>query len=278
MTAAPQPKETSADDSRQALVFGIYDRLLGHEHCSPDVVLAPAKADGEPDWDNAGPANLEALPADEWPEDPQQAKRAAVIVDHLDGCAADTSMLVFLREDGEPSMIQIAGSDLDGDIAMRIIGRDIGAKPPQRKPSPLAESLAKLSADLFPPKSAPVAANDNVPDKLASLRKRHGGTITNGILRGALIDGVARDVKIIDGEPWLLTPAGSPFAKLPPASPELPIVNPSDWHGKPLPVRQWYAEGLIRCGKSPSSMATVASASPFCPCRSQQQAPWASTP
>lgn len=153
-----QPKETPASDSREALIFGIYDRLVDHGRASVNVVLAPADAEGKPDWDNASPLNLESLPADLWPEDASQADRAAVLVDEIDGCDTTTSMLVFLTGDNQPSMVQIAGPETDGDIAMRIIGRDIGAKPPERKPSPLAESLAKLTADMFPTKAA---ANDN---------------------------------------------------------------------------------------------------------------------
>lgn len=157
----PQPKLTPADDSREALIFGICDRLFDHGHCVTNVVLAPARPDGTPDWEHASPAVLEPLEADEWPADPIVAQRAAVIVDHIDGCDKTTSMLVFLREDGNPSVEQIAGPDHDADIAMRIIGRDIGAKPPAIPPSPLKEASEKLLADLQKP--APVAANDNKP-------------------------------------------------------------------------------------------------------------------
>lgn len=160
MTAA-QPKLTPAIDSRQSLVFGIYDRLYDHGHCVADVVLAPAKADGEPDWENAGPANVSRLPADEWPEDAIAEKRACIIVDHVDGCGPETCLLLWLDDADEPNMARIAGPEPDGDIAMRIIGRDIGATPPERTISPLSESLLKLAESFSPP---PAPANDNKPE------------------------------------------------------------------------------------------------------------------
>jgi len=244
MTAS-QPKTTPDRNSTESLIYGIYDRLVDHGRAIVNIVLAPADADGKPDWENAYPVNLESLPADEWPEDPIQAARAAVLVDDLDGCDPATSMLVFLREDGSPSIQQIAGPDADADIAMRMIGRDIGARPPERPPTPLAESLAKLTAELFPPK--PVAANDNAPPALAELQRLHGGTISGGILRGAQIDGVGRNIKLVDGEPWLLTRGDEPFSKLPVVAPTpaLEFINPTIWHGQPLPVREWYCEDLI---------------------------------
>lgn len=167
--AATQPKSTPADDSREALIFGICGRLLDHGHCVTNVVLAPAKEDGTPDWEGASPASLELLEADEWPADPVVAQRAAVLVDHIDGCDKTTSMLVFLREDGNPSVEQIAGPDHDADIAMRIIGRDIGAKPPVTPPSSLKEASEKLLADIYKP---PAATNDNEPQRLTSFNAR----------------------------------------------------------------------------------------------------------
>lgn len=160
---AVSPRQTPASDSREAMIFGVYDRLADHENCVADVVLVPADESGAPDWDRADPTNLESLPADEWPEDERAAMRAAVIVDHIDGCSGDTSMLVFLRENDEPSMIQIAGPEADRDIAHAIIARDIGAAPVVRPPSKFAEGLAKLREELFAPKAPPVAANDNKP-------------------------------------------------------------------------------------------------------------------
>ncbi|TAX72550.1 AAA family ATPase [Rhizobium leguminosarum] len=153
---------TPASDSREAMIFGVYDRLLDHGHCSADVVLAPADADGEPDWDNTGPANVSSLPADEWPDDELAARRAAVIVDNIDGCSEESSFIVAVQDDN-PLIIQIAGPEADRDIAHAIIARDIGAAPVVRPPSKFAESLSKLSEELFAPKAPPVAANDNKP-------------------------------------------------------------------------------------------------------------------
>jgi hypothetical protein len=157
------PRETPALDSHEALIFGICDRLLVHGHCSADVVLAPADAVGEPDWDNTGPANVSSLPGDEWPDDELAARRAAVIVDNIDGCSEDSSFIVAVQ-DGDPLIIQIAGHEADRDIAHAIIARDIGAAPVVRPPSKFAESFAKLTAELFAPKPL-AAANDNEPPR-----------------------------------------------------------------------------------------------------------------
>ncbi|MBY3220743.1 AAA family ATPase [Rhizobium laguerreae] len=189
------PRKTPASDSREALIFGICDRLLDHGHCSADVVLAPADADGEPDWDNTGPANVSSLPGDEWPDE-LAARRAAVIVDNIDGCSEESSFIVAVQNDN-PLIIQIAGPEADRDIAHAIIARDIGASPVVRPPSKFAESFAKLGEELFRPQ--PVAANDNNP---APAAKTAGATV-------------------------------------------VPVINPADWHGEPVPTREWYCEGLV---------------------------------
>ena len=159
---AASPRETPASDSRETLIFGIYDRLFDHGNCVSDVVLVPADESGEPDWENAGPANVSSLPADEWPQDEQAALRAAVIVDHISGCSEESSFIVAVQDDN-PLIIQIAGPEADRDIAHAIIARDIGAVPVVRPPSKFAESLAKIREELSAPKAPPIAANDNVP-------------------------------------------------------------------------------------------------------------------
>ncbi|WP_432347890.1 AAA family ATPase [Shinella yambaruensis] len=159
----PPPLSNPAPDSHEKIVFGVYDRLLDHGHATVNVVLAPALPDGSPDFGHADPTNLEMLPGDIWPDNPQDAKRVSIVVDEIDGCDPATSMLVFFSDFGDPFMEQIAGPEVDGDIAMRIIGRDIGAAPAiASAPTPLSESMAKLREELFPP----VAANDNVPGAL----------------------------------------------------------------------------------------------------------------
>jgi len=164
MTSAP-PKETPSIDSLEAFIFGIYDRLYDHGHCVADVVLAPANAEGEPDWENAGPANVSSLPADEWPQDEQSAKRACVIVDHVDGCSEDSSFLI--RLDGRtPEMFQIHGPDADFPVAESIVGRDLAATPKPREPGKLAQSMAKLTAELAAKKSQTPAPE---PERLTSF-------------------------------------------------------------------------------------------------------------
>lgn len=216
MTITAQPKETSATDSRESLIFGIYDRLSDHGHCRADVVIAPAKENGEADWEKVCPVNLSALPGDQWPEDASEANRACVLVDDIDGCDAKTSMLLFLREDGQPSMEQISGPDADGDIAMRIIGRDIGARPPVREPSPLQESLAKLTDDL----TRPAPANDNQPDfddRLVPFLEAYGGNIRGTTLFGAVVDNNAGQIWMgASGALFFSTRTGVRHIDLPP--------------------------------------------------------------
>ncbi|WP_261334167.1 AAA family ATPase [Rhizobium leguminosarum] len=161
------PRKTPASDSRQALIFGIYDRLCDHGHCSVDVVLAPADEAGAPDWENTGPANVSSLPDDEWPQDEQAEKRACVIVSVIDGCDPDSSFIVTIHDEtGIPGMFQIHGPEIDRVVADSIIGRDLGNRPPPREPTELQKSMAKLRAELFaPPAAVPSAANDNVPVK-----------------------------------------------------------------------------------------------------------------
>lgn len=137
---------TSTSETRD-LTFGIYDRLYDHGHCTADVVLAPATADGEPDWERADPANVEALPADEWPEDEQQAKRACVIVSNVDGCDPESTFIVRLDpETRGPEFVQVHGPEADRPIAENIIARDIGAEPAVPPKTKLMESLDALAA------------------------------------------------------------------------------------------------------------------------------------
>lgn len=160
MTTA-QPNSTPTLDSRESLVLGIYDRLYDHDHCAVDVVLAPAKDDGTPDWDRADPATVESLPHDIFPED--AADRACVIVSNIDGCNPDATFLVRFVDD-KPDLIQIHGPEADRPIAEQIIARDIGAEPPVSVASKLQESLAKL-AEKFERETEQrhQAANDNNP-------------------------------------------------------------------------------------------------------------------
>lgn len=197
MTAIAQPKHSTVHelyaegdfDGVASIYYGIYDRITDWGNATANIVVVPAAKDGGPDWEHATPLNLEKPSSDSGPADMAEASRWATLVDEIDCCDAKTSMLLWLNPaDGQPNMAQIAGPEVDAEIAMRIIGRDIGAASPAKeyKPGALAESLANLAT-----KSAPVAANDN---------KKPGA---------------------------------------------LEFVNPAAWHGKPLPVRQWYIEDLI---------------------------------
>jgi|GEM_PF-6420109 len=238
-------KHTPLNESRQSLLFGVYDHLLDHGHCSPDVVIAPAKADGEPDWENAGPANVSSLPADEWPEDAKAEKRACIIIDHIDGCSAETCLLLWLDDSDEPNMAPIAvpetDGDTDGDIAMRIIGRDIGATPPERKMTPISESLLKLAESFSPP---PIAANDNKP--LERYLAAFGGpksVLMNDKIYNAVIENMTGDIKLVDGQVMFVTKHFTKPIELP-VQPK-PIVATSFSLRDPttLPKRDWLFGG-----------------------------------
>ncbi|MGV8939811.1 MAG: DUF3987 domain-containing protein [Allorhizobium sp.] len=157
-----QPEPTITIDNLESRIFGIYDRLLDHEHCVPDVVLAPANADGSPDWERTDPANVVALTADQWPDTESDARRVCVIISNIDGCHPDSSFILTLHpETGIPGMFQIHGESDDRIVADAIIGRDLGNRPKQKEPSRLQESMDKLVAEMA--RQAPVAANDNRP-------------------------------------------------------------------------------------------------------------------
>ncbi len=264
-SATLQPKQTPADDSRAALVFGICDRLFDHGHCVSDVVLVPADADGRPDYSRADPANVEALPADEWPANDLDADRTAVIVDHVDGCSKDSSFLIYLT-DNQPQVLQIHGPAEDRVIGESIIGRDIGARPVQPPPSKLADSFAKLVDDIRAPavEVSPMmpalaaiadkferrheAANDNEPkhdERLIPYMQAFGGTIRGTSLFGATYNGKGGQIWLMDGKAVFWTDKGAESISLPEKAEALTFLNPADWHGKPIPQRAWYAEGLI---------------------------------
>ncbi|MEH3090765.1 MAG: AAA family ATPase [Agrobacterium cavarae] len=194
MTITAQPKDTPSIDSRESLIFGIYDRLGEHGHCTADVVIAPAKENGEPDWENTGPANLSALLGDQWPEDVAEANRACVIVSDIDGCDPDSTFIVIVHpETGVPGMFQIHGPDIDRDVADSIVGRDLGNRPPKKEQTRLQAAAEKLMDDL----KTPVAANDNKPDfddRLVPFLEAYGGNIRSTTLFGAVVDNAAGQI------------------------------------------------------------------------------------
>lgn len=183
-----QPKPTPSINSRESLIFGIYDRLGDHGHCTADVVIAPAKEGGQPDWENTGPANVAALPGDQWPDDVHEANRACVIVSDIDGCDPDSTFIVIVHpETGVPGMFQIHGPEIDRDVADSIVGRDLGNRPPEKDQSRLQVSAGKLMDDL----KTPVAANDNKPEfdeRLVPFLEVYGGTIKGNALLGATVN------------------------------------------------------------------------------------------
>ena len=195
---AAQPKPTPSIDSRESLIFGIYDRLGDHGHCTADVVIAPAKKDGQPDWENTGPANVAALPGDQWPDDVHEANRACVIVSDIDGCDPDSTFIVIVHpETGVPGMFQIHGPEIDRDVADSIVGRDLGNRPPKKDQSRIQLSAGKLMDDL----KTPVAANDNKPDfdeRLIPFLESYGGTIKGNALLGATVNQSAGQIWFTD--------------------------------------------------------------------------------
>lgn len=201
MRTTAQPKPTPSLDSRESLIFGIYDRLTDHGHCTADVVIAPAKNNGQPDWENTGPANVSALPGDQWPDDVDEANRACVIVSDVDGCDRDSTFIVMVHpETGVPGMFQCQGPEIDRDVADSIVGRDLGNRPPKKEPTKLQASLAKLTEDL----TRPAPANDNKPDfddRLIPFLEAYGGNIRGTTLFGAVVDNNAGQIWFTDNGP-----------------------------------------------------------------------------
>lgn len=147
MTASqPSSTETPPCDSLESIIFGIYDQLEKHDNCTVDVVLAPATAEGEPDWDKASPATVESLPDDVWPDDDLAAKRVCVIISNVAGCDPDSTFIVRLDpETRAPEFVHIHGTGDDRIVAEAIVARDIGAAAPPPPKSKMMESLAKLA-------------------------------------------------------------------------------------------------------------------------------------
>jgi hypothetical protein len=233
---------TSTTETRD-LTFGIYDRLYDHGHCTADVVLAPATADGEPDWERADPANVEALPADEWPEDEQQAKRACVIVSNVDGCDPESTFIVRLDpETRGPEFVQVHGPEADRPIAENIIARDIGAEPAVPPKTKLMESLDALSVKF----ERETAERHAVFDRLVPYAEAYGGEIRGSTLFGAKVDGVFGQIVFSASDvAWFHTERGAKPVTLPDKKDDIRIIDPADWQDKAIPERNWYIEGMI---------------------------------
>ena len=247
------PKETPADDSREALIFGICDHLCDHGNCVTNVVLAPAKADGTPDWVNASPVNLEALPADEWPEDPVTERRAAVIIDHVAGCSKDSSFLYFFDDSDQLHLSQIAGRTEDRAIIENIVARDLDLPLAERPASPMMPELAEL-AERFEKKheqenperygQPPAAANDNHP--LERYLAAFGGSksvLMNDKIYNAEIEKITGTIKTVDGQVMFATrhfvkPIELPVQPKPIAATSFSLRDPTT-----LPKRDWLFGG-----------------------------------
>lgn len=235
------------------LTFGIYDTLTGHHHCFADVVLAPACEDGGPDWTKADPANVQPLPADEWPEDEQSARRACVIVSNVDGCDPDATFIVRL-DDGKPELIQIHGPESDRPVAEQIIARDIGAEPIIRPKSALLESMDSLTEKLS-------RKDDQAAfDRLVPYAEAYGGEIRGEGERATLFGAaVGKDRGQIyfsaNGTAWLYTNHGARPINLPEKKAgDIKVIDPADWYDRVVPERHWYIEGMI-----PSRQVTLLS-------------------
>lgn len=237
-------------DGIASIYYGIYDRILDWGRAVSNVVVVPAAEDGSGDWQRAYPANLEQPSSDSGPTNMAEVRRWAILVDHIDGCDANTSMLVWLNpETGHPSMAQIAGPAEDAEIAMRIIGRDIGAAPPIREyePGPLAGSLLRLAEKTNPPP----AANDNEPqvdERLIPFGDAFGGQIIGNTLFSATVDGTRGQIRFsADGNAWFHTTKGARRVSLPQRAKRLAaspfrLKDPAS-----IPEREWlHAKHFIR--------------------------------
>ena len=224
-------------ENREGIIFGLSDQLWKHDHCNTNVVLAPAKDDGAPDWERAAPETLEVLEAHDWPADEQTALRAAVLVDGIAGCHPDTAFLIWIDEAGCIQRGRVAGIAADEGIAEQIIARDIGAEPPKHE-SKIEQSLENFVAKRAEPLKA---ENDNHLSDFARLKRLHqefGGTLKDDAVEdvkigkdagriyidvaGDAVFHTAQDLKIVLPETKPIT--ARPFSLRDPAT-----IPPRDW-------------------------------------------------
>jgi hypothetical protein len=191
---------------------------------SGDVCLIPLR-DGRPDWahctwetivNTAG--YFDEISVDDIP-------RLAVITDGFHRFVIAPSIgarvATWLGGDGEPEIQQIDG-DADADAVATI--RDAVAKR-----SPLIElrrDLQEVNLANEETLAGLVAANDNDwPTLRAEMRAD-----ASRIRRARLAARVAADAATAGAVQPAVT---------------LPLVDPSEWAGKPVPERSWYLPGLI---------------------------------
>lgn len=184
MTALPRNNPSIANPFAEAfdagdfnqlglLYHGITDRIFDGQHGTANIVVAST------DWDAADPTNLQT-PEGRVPSDMGEALRWAVLIDEVDGCDSETSLLLWVGERGEPHLVQIGGPAADGDIAKLIVGRDIGTTPAVR----VVGSAISPEAFMSLPKRS--AANDNAAQ--VPLPAMHPDPFTPEAAGGLLAD------------------------------------------------------------------------------------------
>lgn len=161
------PKKTSvstlielyeAEDFKAISEFylGLYDCILDSERASCHVTVAPAGKDGKPDWASASPLTLERPNNENEPADMAELLRWCLLVEDIDACDPETAMILWLNpENGCPAMEQVAGPEIDGEVASGVIGREIQAKPAsprQRPPLEIAPAPRQAANDNKAPK------------------------------------------------------------------------------------------------------------------------------
>ena len=149
------------------------DRLTEWGHSLVHLVVAPADAEGLPDWERADPTTLVNPSSDSDPADIDEVRRWCLLVEEIEACDTGTLMLVWLDETGTPQFRQIDGPASDGEIAARIIARDMATAPPPIVHDAMSEKLAALASRFEARHDAPpIAANDNEPQRLTSFNAR----------------------------------------------------------------------------------------------------------
>ncbi|KQY12612.1 hypothetical protein ASD31_15390 [Rhizobium sp. Root482] len=223
-----------------------------------DPVLMPLK-DGVLDWDSVTRDTLTKI--SHWSDiEIDDMPRLAILTDSFArfiGKGEDASVVTAWR-DGTPEIRQIDGEPCIRavDLIAEAIADDVSleemlglpfAEPfdaPKEPPSKMRADLDAL-AEKFEARNTPVAANDNLPadERLLPYLAAYGGPnaiITAGALFGAVVDGVAGQIRIMDdGRALFASRLASRYITLPVKPKRLTATRFSLRSSTAIPQREW---------------------------------------